>query len=127
MLLYLRLLVYFCLGFGPAGWASLASGLGPLRSLLVAILVGLGSSFVANAFFRFQRHDTGIVPPETDLVGEQATVVVPLDATNMGKVRVQAGMQVTDLYALAADEGTAYEHGAIVRIVQVDAECVRVR
>ncbi len=127
VLAYLRLLVYFCLGFGPAGWIGLAGGLGALGSLALATPVGLGALFLARAFFRLQRKDTGAVPPEADLVGEHATVVVPLDSRTMGKVRVQAGLEVTDLYAIAADEGAQFEHGADVRIVQVTDECVRVR
>ncbi len=127
VLTYLRLLVYFCLGFGPAGWIGLAGGLGALGSLALAAPVGVGSLFLARAFFRFQRKDTGAVAPEAELLGEHATVVVPLDHATMGKVRVQAGLEVTDLYAIAADEGARFDHGADVRIVQVTDECVQVR
>src|SRR5512133_1632088 len=79
ILAYLRLLVYFCLGFGPAGWAALIGGWGALSSLLLAVPIGLLALLAARAFFRFQRRDTGAVPPELDLLHEQAEVIVPLD------------------------------------------------
>jgi membrane protein implicated in regulation of membrane protease activity len=127
ILAYLRLLVYFCLGFGPAGWAGLASGWGALRSLLLAVPIGLLALFAARAFFRFQRRDTGAVPAEIDLLHEKAEVIVPLDDETMGKVRVSVGMSVSDLYALAAERGRHYERGDVVQIVQVTDDCVRVR
>jgi hypothetical protein len=127
ILAYLRLLVYFCLGFGPAGWAALARGWGALGSLLLAVPVGLLAVFAARAFFRFQRQDTGAVPPDVDLLRERAEVIVPLDDRTMGKVRVTAGMSVSDLYALSAEPGRHYERGDVVQIVEVTDDCVRVR
>jgi membrane protein implicated in regulation of membrane protease activity len=127
ILTYLRLLVYFCLGFGPAGWAGLASGWGALRSLLLAVPIGLLALLAARAFFRFQRRDTGAVPAEIDLLHEKAEVIVPLDDETMGKVRVSVGMSVSDVYALAAERGRHYERGDVVQIVQVADDCVHVR
>jgi membrane protein implicated in regulation of membrane protease activity len=127
LLAYLRLLVYFCLGFGPAGWVVLASGRGALASLAIAVPFGLASLFAARAFFRFQRRDTGAVLPESDVLREQAEVIVPLDGNTMGKVRVRTGMTVTDLYALAADPETKFNSGDRVRIVHVTGDCVYVR
>ncbi len=127
MLTYLRLFVYFCLGFGPAGWIALASGRGALTSLAVAAPFGFGSLLLARAFFRFQRADTDSQLESSDLIGQEATVIVALDDRTMGKVRVTAGMNVADLYALATDPGQAFEKGAPVRISDVTDECVYVR
>ena len=127
ILAYLRLLVYFCLGFGPAGWAALIGGWGALRSLLLAVPIGLLALLAARAFFRFQRRDTGAVPAELDLLHEQAEVIVPLDDATMGKVRVSVGMSVSDLYALSAEQGRHFERGDVVRIVEVADDCVHVR
>jgi len=127
MLTYLRLLVYFCLGFGPAGWASLATGQGPLLSLAIATPVGLAAFFLAQAFFRFQRRDTDSQLTGGDLLGATATVIVPLDAATMGKVRIQVGLSVTDQYALAADPEAHFAAGDPARVVKVTDECVYVR
>jgi membrane protein implicated in regulation of membrane protease activity len=127
ILVFLRLLVYFCLGFGPSGWVAMEAGWGPWRSLLLAVPVGAASLVLARAFFRLQRRDTGAVAPAADLVSEHATVIVPLNASEMGKVRVSAGMTVSDLYALAADPNHEYHDGETVQIVRVTDDCVYVR
>jgi membrane protein implicated in regulation of membrane protease activity len=127
VLTYLRLLVYFCLGFGPAGWAGVAAGQGPLLSLVIATPVGVAALFLAQAFFRFQRRDTNSQLTGSDLLGAAATVIVPLDATTMGKVRIQVGLSVTDQYALAADPETKFATGDPARVVKVTDECVYIR
>jgi membrane protein implicated in regulation of membrane protease activity len=126
-LTYLRLLVYFCLGFGPAGWAGVATGQGPLLSLAIATPVGLAALFLAQAFFRFQRRDTDSQLTSGDLLGAIATVIVPLDAATMGKVRIQVGLSVTDQYALAADPEVRFATGDPGRVVKVTDECVYIR
>lgn len=126
-LAYLRLLVYFCLGFGPAGWVALASGRSALVSLAIAAPFGFGALLLAQAFFRFQRHDTDSQLASEELVAREATVIVPLNDRTMGKVRVTAGLNVVDLYALAADPGRDFDKGAHVRIARVTDECVYVR
>ncbi len=127
VLTYLRLLVYFCLGFGPTGWAGMISGRGALGSLALAAPVGVLALFLAQAFFRFQRHDTDSQIRRQDLLSQTATVLVPLDYKTMGKVRMQVGLSVTEQYALAANPGAEYRKGETVRIVKVTDECVYVR
>ncbi len=127
VLTYLRLLVYFCLGFGPAGWAGVATGQGPLLSLAIATPVGLAALFLAQAFFRFQRRDTDSQLTGSDLLGAGATVIVPLNATTMGRVRIQVGLSVTDQYALAADPEAQFATGDPGRVVKVTDECVYIR
>lgn len=126
-LTYLRLFVYFCLGFGPAGWAAMATGRSALASLAIASLFGFGALFLAQAFFRFQRQDTDSQLERDELVSQEATVIVALDDHTMGKVRVTVGLNVADLYALAADPGQAFDKGSAVRIADVTDECVYVR
>jgi membrane protein implicated in regulation of membrane protease activity len=127
VLMYLRLFVYFCLGFGPVGWLAVTSGRGTLVSLLMATVVGVGAVFLAQAFFRFQRHDTDSQVHAVELVGQRATVIIPLDDKTMGKVRVQMGLVVTEQYALAAHAGAAFQTGDEVLVASVTDECVYVR
>ena len=126
-LTYLRLFVYFCLGFGPMGWVAMASGRSALASLALATPIGVVAVFLAQAFFRFQRRDTDSQLTAADLVGQTATVIVPLDDSTMGKVRVQVGPVVTERYALAANPGAAFEDGAQVVVTSITDECVYVR
>ena len=126
-LVYLRLFVYFCLGFGPMGLVALATGRSAFASLLLAIPVGVAAVFLAQAFFRFQRQDTDSQLASADLVGQTATVIVPLDDRTMGKVRILVGPVVTEQYALAAHPGAAFKNGDQVMISSVTDECVYVR
>jgi membrane protein implicated in regulation of membrane protease activity len=124
---YLRLFVYFCLGFGPMGLVALATGRSAFASLLFAIPVGVAAVFLAQAFFRFQRQDTDSQLTSADLIGQTGTVIVPLDDRNMGKVRILVGPVVTEQYALAAHPGAAFKNGDQVMVSSVTDECVYVR
>ena len=124
---YLRLFVYFCLGFGPMGLVALATGRSAFASLLLAIPVGVAAVFLAQAFFRFQRQDTDSQLTSADLVGQTGTVIVPLDDRTMGKVRILVGPVVTEQYALAAHPGAAFKNGDQVMVSSVTDECVYVR
>ena len=124
---YLRLFVYFCLGFGPMGLVALATGRNAFASLLFAIPVGVAAVFLAQAFFRFQRQDTDSQLTSADLVGQTGTVIVPLDDKTMGKVRILVGPVVAEQYALAAHPGAAFKNGDQVMISSVTDECVYVR
>jgi membrane protein implicated in regulation of membrane protease activity len=124
---YLRLFVYFCLGFGPMGLVALATGRSAIASLLFAIPVGVAAVFLAQAFFRFQRQDTDSQLTSADLVGQTGTVIVPLDDKTMGKVRILVGPVVSEQYALAAHPGAAFKNGDQVMVTSVTDECVYVR
>jgi membrane protein implicated in regulation of membrane protease activity len=124
---YLRLFVYFCLGFGPMGLVALATGRSAIASLLLAIPVGVAAVFLAQAFFRFQRQDTDSQLTSADLVGQTGTVIVPLDDKTMGKVRILVGPVVAEQYALAAHPGATFKNGDQVMVSSVTDECVYVR
>jgi membrane protein implicated in regulation of membrane protease activity len=126
VLTYLRMFVYFCLGFGPVGWFALAGGRNPTGALALATLTGVAAVFVAQAFFRFQRRVTDSTVRDEELVRQSATVLVALDHTTMGRVRVQLGMSVLEPYARAVHAGDSFRKGDIVRIVEVTDEIVYV-
>lgn len=121
---YLRMFVYFCLGFGLVGLALLTTQRTPQASLLFASMAGLGTVFLARTFYRFQPQDTGDILTSDELLMEQGVVTVPLSHDSMGQMRVQIGVQVHEPYARAAHEGESYGRGERVRIVEVSDECV---
>ena len=123
---YLRMFVYFCLGFGLVGLALLATDRTAQASLIFASVAGVGTVLLARTFYRFQPRDTGEVMSDDELLLEQGAVIVPLDHKNMGKVRIQIGMQVHEPYALAAHEGEKYARGDMVRVIKVSDESVYV-
>ena len=126
LLSYLRLTVYFCLGFGPTGWVALSTGRGALASLGLASGMGIVALFLALTFFRFQRSDTDSSLKQTELLQAPAVVTIPLSHTVMGKVRIHLGMNVSEQYALAMQPDTQYKTGDRVHILRVTDECVYV-
>lgn len=126
VLLWLRMGVYFCLGFGPAGLASVVSGSSALVALLTAMPVGVASLLLAQWFFRFQRSNTDSSLRAVDMLQAPATVTIPLTHTTMGRVRVDVGMNVTEQYALAEFEDGDFHKGDEVRVVRVTDEAVYV-
>lgn len=126
VLAYLRMAVYFFLGFGPTGWVALVTGRTPFVALALAVPMGVLATLAAQAFFRLQRSNTDSTVERADLVNEAALVTVSLTDKDMGKVRIKTGMAVMEQYALAANPGGSFQKGATVRIVKVTPECVYV-
>ena len=93
----------------------------------MAAPVGVVAVFLAQAFFRFQRHDTDSQVRGAELVGQRATVIIPLDDKTMGKVRIQVGPVVTEQYALAAQPARRFDNGDEVMVASVTDECVYVQ
>ena len=124
---WLRTLVYFCLGFGPFGLAAGAFGSGPVASLIWSLAGGVSMSVLARLFFRFQRTRLDSTLHDEELLMEPGTVIVPIAAGSMGRVRVHFGQSVTDRYARAEDETEEFASGDRVVIARITEQCVYVR
>ena len=126
LMAYLRLTVYFCMGFGPTGLMAMATGRSPLVSLGLATAVGVVALFLAQAVFRLQQSVTDSTVHAQDMLRQEATVMIPVGHSDMGKVRIQLGMSVTEQYALASNPDDTFRSGDKVRITRVTDECVYV-
>jgi membrane protein implicated in regulation of membrane protease activity len=124
---WLRTLVYFCLGFGPFGLAAGAFGSGPVGSVLWSLAGGVSMSVLARLFFRFQRTRLDSSLHDEELLMEPGSVIVPIAAGGMGKVRVLFGQSVSERYARAENGSDEFASGDRVVISRVTEECVYVR
>ena len=122
-----RTLVYFCLGFGPFGLAAGAFGSGFGGRLAWSLAGGAAMAILARLFFRFQRTRLDSTLQDEELLLEPATVIVPIAAGGMGKVRIHFGQSVAERYARAeqADQGFAVDDRVVIS--QVTEQCVYVR
>lgn len=127
ILSYLRILVYFSLGFGPLGLVAEWSAASPLVSLAWAVPGGLVSAVLARAFFRWQHQDIDSSVREDELLLARGRVIVPLSSRDMGRVRVRVGPVIVERYALATDEIETFRTDDPVEIVRVTDDCVYVR
>ena len=84
-------------------------------------------SILARQFFRFQRTRLDSSLRDEELLLEPGTVIVPIAAGSMGKVRVLFGQSVTERYARAEDQAEAFGAGDRVVISRVTEQCVYVR
>ena len=122
-----RTAVYFCLGFGPFGLAAGAFGSGAPGRLIWALAGGAATAALARLFFRFQRTRLDSTLQDEELLLEPATVIVPIAAGGMGKVRVHFGQSVAERYARAEQAGQRFAVDDRVIISQVTDQCVFVR
>ena len=124
MLAYLRSLVYFCLGFGPMGLFSVATDVSGIKSLLWSVPTGVGATIFARLFFRFQRSeiDSSLKPQE--ILFQEATVIVPITHSRMGRIRIQLGMNITERFALAKVPDETFAKNEVVWITEVTDEHV---
>lgn len=127
LLRYLRMAVYFSLGFGPLGLVATATGAGLLGSLAWAIPGGLVAALLAHAFLRWQQHDVDSSVQDYELLAERAVVLVPLSHTSMGRVRLTIGQSMVERYALAEQVDETFRTGEEVEIVRVTEDCVYVQ
>lgn len=122
-----RTAVYFCLGFGPFGLAAGAFGSGAPGRLIWALAGGASMAVLARLFFRFQRTRLDSTLKDEELLLEPATVIVPIAAGGMGKVRVHFGQSVAERYARAERGEQRFAVDDRVIISQVTDQCVFVR
>ena len=122
-----RTLVYFCLGFGPFGLAAGAFGSGIGGRLAWSLAGGALMATLARLFFRFQRTRLDSSLQDEELLLEPATVIVPIAAGRMGKVRVHFGQSVAERYARAEQSDQRFAMDDHVVISQVTEQCVYVR
>ena len=122
-----RTAIYFCLGFGPFGLAAGAFGSGLVGSLIWSLAGGAATATLARLFFRLQQNRLDSSLQDEELLLEPATVIVPISAGGMGKIRVHFGQSVAERYACAEDAGEHFAMDDRVVVSQVTERCVYVR
>lgn len=126
-LYYLRMLVYFSLGFGPLGLMAEATGASMLGALAWALPAGVIAALLGRLVFKFQQRVLDSSVKTEDLFLGNARVIVPISKGNMGKVRINIGQSVAERYALPEDANESFPTDAEVEVVRVTDDCLYVR
>jgi hypothetical protein len=126
VLRYFRTFLYFCAGFGPAGWVAGLFGYGTWPRLGWGLGAGIVSALVARALFRFQSQELDSTVSPHELLAERAVVTIPIPKGQMGKVRLRMGPVVVERFAIAADPHETFERDEVVQIIEVHHDCVKV-
>lgn len=119
----LRNLVYFSLGFGPTGWFAMGTGESVTASLLWSGGVGVVVLVGARLLRRVLRSELNSEIQDTDLVTERGEVIVTINPSQLGRVRINIGGTYVDRYARSKSD-KAIGLGTSVRVVDVAEDCV---
>lgn len=123
MLGFFRNAVYFCVGFGPAGWLA-DSVFNERFSFLWAIGVGFIVVGIASLFRRIRREKLDSSIEDAELLLEKAIVLVSVGPNKMGKVRIAHGGLNIDRYAIAKSDIDEFYVGEEVRVCEIKDEFV---
>jgi len=126
LLTLMRSIVYFCIGFGPVGWFGIATGMNPFISLLWSVPFGLVTVFGTRALRRFMRKELDSQVSESQLLMEEAEVMVSINKGQMGKIRIHLGGSYVERYAKARNNEKSFHAGTIVYVVELDDDCLLV-
>jgi len=125
-LLYLasvRFWAFTFLAFGLVGTLLMLFGFaGPIASLIIASIAGIGSGFAAATVVRrLQTQQATSVATSRDVVGRVGRVIVPPSADTRGKVRVRVRGSFVD-YVARSDEALDENDSVIVEEYEDDGE-----
>ncbi|MFP4443349.1 MAG: NfeD family protein [Spirochaetia bacterium] len=120
-----RSVVYFALGFGPAGLFALTQVSAP-RSLIWSVPAGAAVLVGGRILRRVLRRELDSQISTEELLLEAGEVTVSIAPGSMGKVRIKYGGSYIDRYARAADPNARIALGTLVRVADISDECVYV-
>lgn len=119
----LKTLVYFAFGFGSTGWFALSvASKGDLESLLWSTGVGVVIATTARVVKRLQRNEFDSTFKTSELLMEEAEVIVPIQAGGIGKIRIHYNGIYIDRFAKGENPHTSYAKGELVRVVNITDE-----
>jgi membrane protein implicated in regulation of membrane protease activity len=122
-----RVVAVFITAFGGFGAIAIRSGMGPFAASLVGAASGVvfGSAILVFARFLYNQQVTSEVR-SSDLVGQNARVVVAIPSNGVGQIRCRVGEELVDKIARSLD-GAAIPENASVQVDTVLGETVIVK
>jgi hypothetical protein len=119
-----RVIAVFITAFGGFGAIATRSGAAPLAASLVGLASGMvfGGAILVFARFLYGQQASSEVRT-TDLVGQNARVIIAIPPNGVGQVRCRVGEELVDKVAQSRDGAGIAEH-ASVRIETVLGETV---
>jgi membrane protein implicated in regulation of membrane protease activity len=126
LFLQVRFWVFAFLGFGLSGTLlTYLTSVGFLPTLITALALGVVSGFTAALAFKLLKHMAGDHAEDTNqAVGRVGRVIVPVDPSSVGKVRIELRGQSVDL--VAKTHGSRIDRGDLVVIEDIEGEIAQV-
>lgn len=122
-----RILSVFVTAFGGFGAVAAHYGLSPIPASGIGLASGAFFAYLIYIFARFLYSQQASTDVRTsDLVGQNARVVVGIPAGGVGQVRCRIGEELVDKIARSED-GQSVPENAVVRVEGVVGETVVIR
>jgi hypothetical protein len=116
----LRTLAFGALAFGATGLLGHWGGWSAITSLSVASAIGAGTWLGVGALFTYlRRTQSGALLSDSSWIGSEAVLVLPFGTDGIGRISLNAGGQVTELFARRAPEYREFPTEAFQRC-QID-------
>ncbi len=117
VLFALRMLVYFCAGFGPMGLIATLRGESLESSLMWAVPAGLVVMLCVWSILRFQQREYDSSIEDSELVGREGIVTVAIYPGEFGRVRIPFSQLTCERYARSPDESVLAK-GTRIRVTK---------
>jgi len=124
---FLRVLVYFCAGFGITGIFALLTGESAVSSIIWSGFVGLGTVAIYKIFRKIQRNKLDSSFSDKELLNMKGEALLPMKGESLGKVKIFFGTMTVERYAKPASGEVDINKGDPVVISNVDKDVVYVR
>lgn len=126
MLSWMRMFVYFSLGFGFSGLFAIYLGETSLSGFLWALGLGLTVVFLYKTMNRVLRQEINSVIKEEELLLRNGTIIVSVKKGQLGKVEIEWNQQSVERYCRSFLQEEEFKVGDQVLIAKVTDECVYV-
>ena len=124
----LRFWTFFLAFFGLTGLVFQGTGLIGSWLITLGLSIGMGSlvGYLATGAIRWlSRDQSGQLASSGDYVGKSARVLVPVNGSSAGKVRLQLKGSTVDVLAIS-DEGESFETQEEALIIDMDGTQARI-
>jgi len=99
----IRTLAFAALAFGGTGMLLRMGGFSALTSIALAAALGVGVWLAVGALFAYlKRSQSGDLLSDSSWIGSEAVLVVPFGKDGIGRITLNAGGQITELWARRA-------------------------
>lgn len=116
----IRTLAFGALAFGATGLLGRLAGWPAIATLSLASALGAGTWLGVGALFAYlRRTQSGELLSDSSWIGSEAVLVLPFGNDGIGRISLNAGGQVTELFARRSSEYRDFPSDAFQRC-QID-------
>jgi len=121
---WLRMVVYFSLGFGVSGLFATFLGESSIATFLWALGLGIAVVMIYKISYKILRQEIDSTVKEDDLWLKTGEVLIPVRQGQLGKVEIKVDHRTVERYCKSFYENEEFKRGDRILIAKVTEECV---